>query len=78
MSVCPAVCPHLHNNHVQYVTLSCIEEFWNNLAQMSISFCRVQEPRPFLKGQWHFYMLKVHAITIKDYRYNTTKSNIKQ
>jgi hypothetical protein len=36
MSVCPSVCPHLHNNHVQNVTLSCNEAFWNNLAQTSI------------------------------------------
>jgi hypothetical protein len=32
-----SVCPHLHNNDVQTVTLSCIEGLWNNMAQMSIS-----------------------------------------
>jgi hypothetical protein len=40
--------------------------------------CRVQEPHPFFKGQGHAYILKVHAITIRDYRYNNTKINIKQ
>jgi hypothetical protein len=36
MSICPYVRPHLHNNHVQTVILSCIDGFWNNLEQMFI------------------------------------------
>jgi hypothetical protein len=42
------------------------------------TFCRIQEPRPFFKGQGHTNILKVPAITIRDYNNNNIKTNLKQ
>jgi hypothetical protein len=42
------------------------------------TFCRVQGLRPFFKGQGHTYILKVYAITVRYYRNNNTKKNIKE
>jgi hypothetical protein len=70
------------DRYTQTVFLSCIEGFWNNVIGTDVylitTFCLIQEQRPFFKGQGHTYILKVHTITIRDYRFNYTKNNIKQ
>jgi hypothetical protein len=79
LSVCPSMCPHL----TQQLCPGCkFVMHWGNFEITWLSHDNILS-RPgttslLQKVKGHTYILKVHAITIRDYRYNNTKKNVKQ